>query len=404
MKTLSEWLKSNFGRKLIKLHFWNAWLVLVLAITGIVLFLPIRGELGATRVGLKWGHIGLGVVSTVVVLIYLPILAKHWKQLRNKPAQRWNLAFVMFLLVGWILSGAVLSFFKMFPPIWANIALGIHDLFTWVGVPYAIYHSISRSRWVKRANIATTTESEAEITPRKFPISRRGFIRVAAGTALVLGLGPAFYKWLKSMTDDGGAALQNYIEGDENRMLPAIKPLPESVQVIGGGGTGTFRIYTVTDIPKFTSDNWKFDIKGLVDKPQSWNWEEFLKLKRKVQVSDFHCVTGWSVYHLTWEGIMLSDLLKMANVKSNAKFVKFYSGDGVYTDTLTLEQAHMEDVMVAVLIDGKAIPQQLGGPVRLIVPKMYAYKSVKWLQSIELIEKEHVGYWELRGYDTDAWV
>jgi sulfoxide reductase catalytic subunit YedY len=131
---------------------------------------------------------------------------------------------------------------------------------------------------------------------------------------------------------------------------------------------------------------------------------KFLKLKRKVQVSDFHCVTGWSVYNNTWEGIPLSELLDKAGVDARAKFVEFYSGDKVYTDTLSLEQARMQDVMVAVLHDGKPIPQELGGPVRLIVPKMYTYKSVKWLQSIELLEKDHTGYWEQRGYDNDAWV
>jgi DMSO/TMAO reductase YedYZ molybdopterin-dependent catalytic subunit len=115
-------------------------------------------------------------------------------------------------------------------------------------------------------------------------------------------------------------------------------------------------------------------------------------------------VTGWSVYHVTYEGIPLSQFLDMAKVKSKARYVKLYSGDGVYTDTLTLEQARLEDVMVAVLMDGQLIPQKLGGPVRLIVPQMYAYKSVKWLKAIELIEEEHVGYWEARGYDTDAWV
>lgn len=85
-------------------------------------------------------------------------------------------------------------------------------------------------------------------------------------------------------------------------------------------------------------------------------------------------------------------------MQSKAQTVKFYSGDGVYTDTMTLEQADMDDVMVAVMHDGKVIPSDLGGPVKLIVPKMYAYKSVKWLNRIELIEGEHVGYWEQRGY------
>ncbi|MNN80530.1 TMAO/DMSO reductase [compost metagenome] len=84
--------------------------------------------------------------------------------------------------------------------------------------------------------------------------------------------------------------------------------------------------------------------------------------------------------------------------------MKFYSGDGEYTDSLTMEQAHLDDVMVAVMHDGKPIRGELGGPVRLIVPQMYAYKSVKWLNRIELIAEEHVGYWEVRGYDKDAWV
>ena len=96
--------------------------------------------------------------------------------------------------------------------------------------------------------------------------------------------------------------------------------------------------------------------------------------------------------------------MQQAGVQPNAKTVKLYSGDGVYTDSLTLDQANMEDVMVALLHDGKPIPSDLGGPVRLVVPKMYTYKSVKWLNRIELIAGEHTGYWEERGYSTDAWV
>jgi len=84
--------------------------------------------------------------------------------------------------------------------------------------------------------------------------------------------------------------------------------------------------------------------------------------------------------------------------------VKFFSDDGVYTDALSLEQARMEDVMVALLIDGKAIPSDLGGPARLIVPQMFGYKAVKWLVGIELIQELHKGYWETRGYEVDAWV
>jgi len=160
----------------------------------------------------------------------------------------------------------------------------------------------------------------------------------------------------------------------------------------------------VTRLPVFDSDTWRFKLDGLVERPAEWNWEQFLGIAREVQVSDFHCVTGWSVYKNTWEGIPLSHLLKEAGVQPQAGYVKFYSGDGVYTDALTLEQANMDDVMVAILHDGKPIHRDYGGPARLIIPKMYAYKSVKWLNRIELIDREHIGYWEERGYDNNAWL
>jgi methionine sulfoxide reductase catalytic subunit len=217
---------------------------------------------------------------------------------------------------------------------------------------------------------------------------------------------PPFFRWaLREMgsAPSTGAAKDTPLT-DGNSMLPAPEPLPDSANVIGGGARGEFQIYSVTRLPSFDSATWQFAIDGLVDRPATWNWEQFLKLSRTVQVSDFHCVTGWSVYHNTWEGIRLSKLLEQAGVQSKANFVKFYSGDGVYTDTLSLEQANMEDVLVAVLHDGKPIHRDYGGPVRLIVPRMYAYKSVKWLNRIELIEKDQIGFWEQRGYDTDAWV
>jgi DMSO/TMAO reductase YedYZ molybdopterin-dependent catalytic subunit len=433
MDSWRGWLKESYGKKLSKLHAWNAWIVVLLAVTGIILYIPsIRGDLGAFRVFMKQAHIVLGFVSILVIALYVPLIPKHWRQIRSKLNQRWNLIIVLTLLAGWSITGLILWQFQSLPPAWSNASLLLHDLFTWIGIPYAMYHSISRSRWLKTMRLqekkaaaalasaeteqrsaaaASGIEAEGRMSPQAFvdflkksPISRANFLRLAAGLVLVLGVGPAFYRWMKSVSDTGGEVMDRITQADGNRMLPEPVALAESNPPIGGGAKGDFRIYTVTALPSFSSENWQFVISGLVDKPVSWSWEELMKLKRKVQVSDFHCVTGWSVYSITWEGIPLSELLDMAVVKSSARFAKMYSGDKVYTDCLSLEQARMEDVMVAVLMDGKPIPQQLGGPVRLVVPKMYAYKSVKWLQAIELIEKEHMGYWEVRGYDNDAWV
>jgi sulfoxide reductase catalytic subunit YedY len=419
MSRFRNWLKQPYGKKLKKLHAWNAWLVLLLAVTGIILYIPsMRGAIAFFRVGLKEFHIILGFVSITILLLYLPLVAKHLKQLWGKRNQQFNLWFVLFLLVGWSVSGIILWKYRSLPSEWSSVALFWHDLLTWVGIPYAIYHSVSRSRWVKRGKKAASSpdivpQAENELSPadqiirskfKEFPFSRRTFIRWVTGLFVVFAIGPYFYRWMKRAFDTGGNILTEVAKNDGNAMIPDPTPLPQSQPPVGGGAQGNFRVYTVTEIPSFSSDKWEFAVAGLVDKPMTLSWKDFLKVPRQFQVSDFHCITGWSVYRVTWEGIPLSHFLDQAGVKSKAKFVKFYSGDGVYTDTLTLKQARLEDVIVAVLIDGKPIPQQLGGPIRLIVPKMYAYKSVKWLQAIELIEEEHLGYWELRGYDTDAWV
>ena len=406
--------KPGFGKRLAELHGWNAWTAAALAATGLLLaWEPVRGWLeGYFRQPVKLAHIALGVLSGVLLALYFPSLGRHWRQIRKRPAQRGNLAFAIALSAGWLLSGVVLWQIRLFPPDWANGALLVHDLFTWVGVPYLLYHSATRLKWLRQPGRRALREEPDEAgTPAGEPmpsISRKQFLKGALGFSLAAAALPSFVRWLGQAS---GGALPGIGEpgmtgggADANRMVPAPAPLPDSVNVVGGGAKGYFRVYTVTPLPAFDSDTWTFKIDGLVEKPTSWNWEQFLGIARTVQVSDFHCVTGWSVYRNTWEGIPLSALLQMAGVKPGAKYAKFYSGDGTYTDTLTLEQANMADALVALLHDGKPIHRDYGGPVRLIVPRMYAYKSVKWLDRIELIDREHVGYWEQRGYDADAWI
>ncbi|MBP1931939.1 molybdopterin-dependent oxidoreductase [Ammoniphilus resinae] len=410
-----KWLTKGFGKKLKLLHAWNAWTILLLAVTGIVLYIPsLRGTIAFARVVLKEVHIVLGIGSILLLLLYLPMMGKHLNQLAGKKAQHMNLWLVLFFIVGWTISGLVLWLERQLPKGWSQTALFWHDLLTWVGIPYVLFHTITRSRWISKEKMRFEKEKDplednsnnpSILSSLKKPlVSRRTVMQWVTGLILVFALGPTFHRWLKRALDGGGSTIQEVMKTDGNHMFPHPIPQANSNPPIGGGAQGNFRVYTVTPPPSFTSNDWKFEIGGLVAKPQHWSWEQFSSLPRKVQVSDFHCVTGWSVYKVTWEGIPLSELLEMAKEGPSAKYVKFYSGDKVYTDSLSLEQSRMEDVMVAVLMDGKPIPQKLGGPVRLIIPKMYAYKSVKWLQAIELIEEEHIGYWEVRGYDTNAWV
>jgi len=412
---MGEWLKRvrrGYGRKLVSLHAWNGWIVLILALTGLILISGMwRGVLGEGRVWIKWAHIVVGLAAIVPVIYYLLLAAKHWKQLRGKPWQRANVLIVLGLLLGWFGSGVVLWQFRAFGPENANAALVIHDALTWVGLPYIIYHSITRLKWLKapqRLTVRPPAEEETGLHPAATPqpvYTRRAFIQWTIGAGLAVTLGPAFLQWLGRTLGSGSASLERLVENDANRMLPPPEPLPASAPPIGGGSQGHFRVYTVTPIPAFSNANWSFTVDGLVKRSLQFDWERFVALPRTAQVSDFHCVTGWSVYSNTWEGVPLQTLLDQAGVRSGAQTVKFYSGDGVYTDSLTLAQiAEMGDVLVALLHDGKPIPSDLGGPVKLIVPQMYAYKSVKWLNRIELIEGDHDGYWIVRGYAKDAWV
>ena len=415
MKTWLGRMRKGYGRKLVSLHAWNGWIVLILALTGLILISGLwRGVLGEVRVWIKWAHIVVGIASIVPVVYYLILAAKHWKQLRSKPWQRVNVLIVLFLLLGWFGSGLVLWQFKWFGPANANLALVIHDVLTWVGLPYIIYHSITRLKWLKEPAKLTvrsekaTADSETALHPAsnsQAVYTRRAFIKLSIGAGLAITLGPSFLQWLGRTFSGGSTNLEYLIENDANRMVPPPQPLPASAPPIGGGSQGNFRVYTVTPIPSFSNADWSFTIDGLVDQPLRFNWDAFVKLPRVAEVSDFHCVTGWSVYKNTWEGIPLKTLLAQAGVRPQARTVKFYSGDGVYTDSLTMEQvADMDDVLVAVMHDGQPIPSDLGGPVKLIVPQMYAYKSVKWLNRIELIDGDHDGYWIVRGYAKDAWV
>ncbi|AOZ93324.1 molybdopterin-dependent oxidoreductase [Paenibacillus crassostreae] len=408
MKNWLSRITKSYGRKLTFIHYWNAWIVVVLALSGLILLGSFwREVLGEGRVWLKWLHVGVGLVLLIPIGYYFLLIKKHWKQLRGKPWQKFNVVFVLILLVGWIGSGIILWQIRLFSPLWANSALLIHDLLTWIGLPYIIYHSLTRTAWLKHPERLSITKEKKHQhqTPGSFqPLyTRREFIRSAIGIGIAVTVGPSFIKWIGNGLTAGinKAAL---ISTDSNNLVPAPTPAESSLPPIGGGARGDFRVYSVTPIPSFDNSNWSFTIDGLVDRPNIWNWEQFVMFGRTVQVSDFHCVTGWSVYNNTWEGIPLKTFLQEAGVKSEATTVKLYSGDGIYTDSLTLKQAQMDDVLVAVLHDGEVIPADLGGPARLIVPRMFAYKSVKWLNRIELIQGEHTGYWEDRGYDKDAWV
>ena len=121
-------------------------------------------------------------------------------------------------------------------------------------------------------------------------------------------------------------------------------------------------------------------------------------------VRDFQCVTGWRVPEVAWSGVRLADVLDAVGPTVSATSVRFTSFDGTYTESLTLEQARRDDVLVALTMLDGPVTHDHGGPVRLFVASMYGYKSIKWLGGIELTDNVVPGYGEKRGYDIDAYV
>jgi DMSO/TMAO reductase YedYZ molybdopterin-dependent catalytic subunit len=166
-----------------------------------------------------------------------------------------------------------------------------------------------------------------------------------------------------------------------------------------------WRIYTVAaTMPRFDRTRWRLRIEGVVERPVSLSYDELLALPRAEQVSDFHCVTGWSVSGVRWGGVRFRVLLERARPGPRAEVLTFVSAERPYVDTLTLEQAHLADAMLAYEMDGKPLRREHGAPVRVVIPEMYGYKNVKWVDRIVVGTRAGPGYWEQRGYDVDGWV
>jgi DMSO/TMAO reductase YedYZ molybdopterin-dependent catalytic subunit len=168
---------------------------------------------------------------------------------------------------------------------------------------------------------------------------------------------------------------------------------------------GRFRIYTVTgSLPSRSRADYTLRVGGLVDRPFEVTYDELVAMPPTKLTRDFQCVTGWRVTDVEWKGVRLADLLDRAGVQSSAKALRLHSFDGAYTESLSLDQARRKDVIVAYQLEGSPLSDEHGGPVRLYVAPMYGYKSLKWLDRIELTTHVQEGYWEIRGYDVDAWV
>jgi DMSO/TMAO reductase YedYZ molybdopterin-dependent catalytic subunit len=168
---------------------------------------------------------------------------------------------------------------------------------------------------------------------------------------------------------------------------------------------GGWRIYAINPPwPEFHPARYTLEVSGHVRNPVRLSWDEVMGLPSARQTTDFHCVTGWTVGSVHWEGIRLQTLWDMVEPLPEARYANFVSLEEPYVDTLSLRQTTLPNVMLAHHMDGAPLTRAHGAPLRLVIPEMYGYKNVKWLTEIHVVSQAIDGYWENLGYDRDAWV
>lgn len=165
---------------------------------------------------------------------------------------------------------------------------------------------------------------------------------------------------------------------------------------------GTFPVRSVESEPDLTPEEWVVTVDGLVESPLTVDRATWAGLERKAETADFHCVEGWSVDDVRWGGVAPAVLLDQAGVKPEARYAVFHAHGGVYLSTLPLDLVRDSQSLLADSLSGAPLPPKHGGPLRLVVPKQLGYKSVKWVERIELTSQVKTGYWEGNGYPEDA--
>ena len=156
--------------------------------------------------------------------------------------------------------------------------------------------------------------------------------------------------------------------------------------------------------PDVTAEGWQLTVDGLVETPVTWDWSAFRAQPTFRDLSDIHCVTAWSRFDNMWEGVSARHILATVRPAPAARFIVFHSYDD-YTTNLPLAEFDAEDVLLAHSWEGRPLSREHGGPVRAIVPRLYFWKSAKWIRRIEFVAADRSGFWETRGYHDhgDPW-
>ncbi len=184
--------------------------------------------------------------------------------------------------------------------------------------------------------------------------------------------------------------------GQEPRITRSTDRLPQGQRLVTD-----FPVLDLGVKPSVTLDTWELNIHGKVENPVTLKWPEFMALPQFKDVSDFHCVTTWSQFDMTWEGVAFFTIADLVKPKPEATHVYFKSYDG-YSTNNPLSVCLDDDVLIAHKWNSQPLSAEHGGPARVIIPKRYAWKGAKFIHEIIFLDRDLLGYWELRGYSNTA--
>jgi len=350
-------------------HWRHAWLLGILVLTGFALYLTTwRSALGPLLPAVQDIHEFGGVLYGIAVLAASGKLFP-WPARRAKGAPAYT-QFAFFLVVGLFITGVGLL---VGPSLTRAIATVGHAAFAAALVIWTVWHLLAH-----RPRVAPVTQNH---TTRP-GISRRAALRWLGGALVAVPVVAA----TPSLLGMVGGRIFGSSGGTNDRALPGFVP------------------YTVVNgYPHLDLATWRLRLDGL-GPTRVWTWRQWEQEPMDAITVDFRCVTGWVVPDVHFTGVNLEAWLKRNGWDpARHHWVNFYSADGVYTESLSAEQIHTYQPILATVMDGQPLPVAQGFPMRLYVPRMYGYKAIKWLNRVEVVNREYLGFWEQRGYPEDAY-
>jgi hypothetical protein len=319
-------------------------------------------------------------IETFHSLLGLALAAAILAAVLGLPAAPKRPRWVDWMLTGFLtvivtLTGVALWQPQLAPASWDAAAFSIHGWASYAWLAWILIHTALR--------LASFQKKHA--LNKRFTYQRREVLLSTVGIAVA---GAQFLNLAGSEREAAGAA-EAASAGSNGAPKELLFPAYYTF-------TGTY--------PDIKPADYRLTVEGLADHPLVLTLDDLQKIEPEIATRNFDCVTGWSVPDVAWTGVSLATLLKLAGARPDVTHMIFHSADGTYVDQLAVKDAMLPGMMLAYRINGQPLLREGGYPVRLIVPPMYAYKSVKWVNRVVLASEGVVGTWERFGYADAAWV